>query len=102
MVVKVASGEAVDVPAQYPVPYTFLQWFRILSPFSVHMSMLVSEMSVMGTMSEPRITMGARAAPLSTVPVQLLNVRPLRATAPVSGVVCEYQYWSMSFCYKVS
>lgn len=42
------------------------------------------------------MTMGAREAPLETVPVQLVNVRLLRATAPVSGVVWEYQYWSMS------
>jgi hypothetical protein len=34
--------------------------------------------------------------PLLTVPVQLLNVRALRATAPVSGVVVDSQYWSIS------
>jgi hypothetical protein len=61
------------------------------------MSKFDSVMSVRGTMSEPRITIGPRETPLSTVPVQLLNVSPERATAPVSGVVWEYQYWSMSF-----
>jgi hypothetical protein len=52
--------------------------------------------SVRGTMSEPRIMIGPRETPLSTVPVQLLNVRELRATAPVSGVVWDSQYWSIS------
>ena len=51
------------------------------------MSKLLSVMSVRGTISDPRMTIGARETPLSTVPVQLLNVRLLRATAPVSGVV---------------
>jgi hypothetical protein len=49
-------------------------------------------MSVKGTISEPRITIGPRETPLSTVPVQLLKVRELRATAPVSGVVWDSQY----------
>lgn len=44
-------------------------------------------MPTAGTMSEPRITIAPREAPLSIVPVQLLNVREERATAPVSGVV---------------
>ena len=48
-------------------------------------------MSVRGTLSEPRMTMGPRVTPLSMWPVQFVKVRPLRATAPVSGVVCEYQ-----------
>ena len=60
------------------------------------MRKLLRVMSVRGTISLPRITMGAREMPLSTVPVQLLNVRPESATAPVSGVVCDSQYWSMS------
>jgi hypothetical protein len=51
------------------------------------MSKLDNVMSVRGTMSEPRITIGPRETPLSTVPVQLLNVKPDKATAPVSGVV---------------
>lgn len=56
------------------------------------MSMLVRVMSVRGTISLPRMTMGARSIPLSTVPVQLLNVRLLSWTAPVSGVVVDSQY----------
>ncbi len=48
-------------------------------------------MSVSGTLSEPRMTTGPRVAPLSTWPVQFVKVRPLRATAPVSGVVWDSQ-----------
>jgi hypothetical protein len=79
----------VDVAAQNPIPYTFLHWLRILSSFTVHMEKSERVMSTRGTMSEPRITMGPRESPLSTVPVQFLYFKLLRATAPVSGVLWD-------------
>jgi hypothetical protein len=88
----VRLAPAVEVPAQQPVPYTFLHWLSIFFWLTVHIEKLESVMSVRGTMSEPRITMGPRETPLSTVPVQLLNVKLLRATAPVLGVLCDSQY----------
>jgi len=58
--------------------------------------MFVSVTLVTGTMLDPRITTGPRVLPLSTCPVQLLNVSPESATAPVFGVVTYFQYWSIS------
>ena len=62
------------------------------------MSISESVISVSGTLSEPRMTTGPLVRPLSMWPVQFVKVRPLRATAPVSGVVWDSQSVWQVFC----